>query len=43
MVGARLATIHELETVYGVADLYDMLEIHAVSGFNKYIANQPKK
>lgn len=35
VISLRMATLHELQTVYGVRDLYDMLEIAAVDGHNK--------
>jgi len=41
VISARLATLHDLDTVYGVADLYDMLEILAVDAYNQGIANKP--
>ena len=31
----RLATLHELQTVYGAQDLYTLLEILAVDAFNE--------
>jgi hypothetical protein len=34
------STIHELDTVYGVADLYKMLEIIEVDNFNQWVANK---
>jgi hypothetical protein len=34
-----LATLHELDTVYGLEDLYDMLEIMAVEAVNQEIAD----
>lgn len=40
VVSSRHATLHELGTVYGVKDLYDMLEIIAVDNFNHAMANQ---
>jgi len=36
-----LATLHELQTVYGVKDLYDMLEVALVDAYNNMIANRP--
>lgn len=38
----RLATMAELQTVYGVKDLYDMLEIIAVDAYNEYLARPTK-
>jgi len=37
---ARLATLHELDTVYGSRDLWDLLEINAVSNHNQQIAQK---
>ena len=34
LVSARLATLHELQTVYGPYDAYQMLEIHMVDQHN---------
>ena len=30
-----MATMHELDTVYGVEDLYDMLEVLSVDSHNR--------
>ena len=38
VVSSRLATMHELQTVYGFRDLYDLLEIIAVDNHNQRIA-----
>jgi hypothetical protein len=35
IVSSRLATLHELQTVYGLVDLWDMLEINAVDTHNQ--------
>jgi hypothetical protein len=37
VVSKGLATLHELDTVYGTQDLYDMLEIIAVDAHNERI------
>lgn len=34
MVSAGKATLHELQTVYGAVDLYDMIEIIQVDAHN---------
>lgn len=44
-VSLKMATLHELDTVYGVKDLYDLLEVAAIDGYNrrmiqKHIAKQ---
>lgn len=38
MVGEGYATLHEMQTVYGLKDLYDMLEMIAVRKINEQIA-----
>ena len=35
VISARLATLHELDTVYGLRDLWDMLEINTVDNHNQ--------
>lgn len=40
LISKRLATLHELDTVYGVRDAYDLLEVSAVDGYNEALANQ---
>lgn len=37
-----MATLHELDTVYGVQDLWDMLEVITVDAHNSRILNTPK-
>lgn len=39
----RLATKIELETVYGVEDLYDFLEIMAVDAHNRGVARRKRE
>ena len=34
------ATLNELDTVYGMEDLYDMLEVLSVDNHNKWVARQ---
>jgi len=34
VVSKRLATLHELQTVYGLEDLYDLLEIAVIDDHN---------
>jgi hypothetical protein len=38
VVGARLASLHELGTVYGLEGLWTLFEIHAVAQHNEYLA-----
>lgn len=42
VVSSRLATLTELQSVYGVRDLYDMLEIVNVDRYNTAVMNLPK-
>ncbi len=35
VVKSGLATLHDLQTVYGLEDLWDMLEIHSVAQYNE--------
>lgn len=39
MISAKLATLHELQTMYGTKDLYDLLEIAAVDAHNEWLAS----
>lgn len=39
VITANLATLHELDTVYGVADLYRLVEIATVNAFNEWVAS----
>ena len=40
VVSSKLATLHELDTVYGVEDLWILLEVNAVDRHNAYIASK---
>lgn len=42
VVSSRFATLTELQTVYGVRDLYDFLEIVNVDRYNTSVMNLPK-
>lgn len=42
VVSKHYATLHELQTVYGSKDLYDLLEVIAVDAHNIRILNKPK-
>jgi hypothetical protein len=35
-----MATLHELNTVYGQQDLHNMAEVVMVDSYNKYLANK---
>jgi hypothetical protein len=39
VVSRRLATLHELETVYGSQDLYDLMDIIMVDDYNQGVIN----
>ena len=39
VVGRRLATLHDLETIYGLEGMYDLLEIAGVDNENERRAN----
>lgn len=46
LVHAKMATLHELQSVYSVEDAYDMIEIVAVNchnerRINEYYARKP--
>ncbi|MFM0507653.1 transcription elongation factor GreA [Paraburkholderia sp. RL17-373-BIF-A] len=43
VVSRRLATLHELQTVYGAEDLYNLLEVIAVDSHNERELNKPRK
>jgi hypothetical protein len=40
VISSKLATLHELQTVYGVEDLYNLLEIVAVDNYNQMLASK---
>jgi hypothetical protein len=40
VISSRLATLHELDTVYGVGDLYMMLEVILVDNHNQWLASR---
>lgn len=42
MIGSGKATLHELQTVYGVKDLYNMLEVITIDAHNAQIS-APKR
>lgn len=37
-----LATLHELDTVYGTEDLWDLLEVHTVRTYNQHTLQEPR-
>jgi len=40
VIGARVATLHELQTIYGVEDLYDLIEVVMVDADNNRAAQE---
>lgn len=40
LISRGKATLYELQTVYGVHDAYQMLEVIAVDDYNQYIARK---
>ena len=44
LISRKLATLHELDTIYGTEDVYDMLEIIAVDNANsQWLHDHPEK
>jgi hypothetical protein len=43
VISSKLATLHELQTVYGVEDLYNLLEIVAVDNYNQMLASKAEE
>lgn len=42
-MSAKMATLHELQTVYGVADAYRLLEVLNVDMHNQQVARRHAK
>jgi hypothetical protein len=42
IVSSKLATLVELQTVLGVQDAYDLIEIISVDAHNHKVVNKPK-
>lgn len=40
IVSKRYATLHELKTVIGMAEAYDILEVISVDAYNNYLASK---
>lgn len=40
VISAGMATLHEIDTAYGLEDVFDMLEIIAIDIHNKNLLNQ---
>ncbi|WP_235996133.1 MULTISPECIES: transcription elongation factor GreA [Burkholderia] len=43
VLSRRLATLHELNTVYGQDDLHDLLEVIIVDSHNERIASEAER
>lgn len=43
LVSRGVASLHELDTVYGTQDMHDMIEVVAVDNANQRILNKPKE
>lgn len=39
-MSSKMATLYELQTIYGVEDVYDMLEVLNVDNHNQELANK---
>jgi len=37
VISSGKATLHELQTIYGIKDLYDLLEVLAVDSHNEWL------
>lgn len=42
LISRRYATLHELQTVYGTEDYYNLLEIAAVESFNRRVMSESR-
>ncbi len=42
IVSNKLATLHELQSVYGVGDLFQLCEVIAIDGYNRRVTAQAK-
>jgi len=40
LISKRICTLHELDTVYGLEDAYNMLEVVLVDSYNDALAAQ---
>lgn len=43
VVSSKLATLHELDTVYGTEDLWKLLEINTVDSYNQMVINKSQE
>lgn len=42
LISKGLCTLHELQTVYGTEDFYNLLEIAAVESYNRRVMAEPR-
>lgn len=42
VISMRMATMYELETVYGLEDAYNLVEIAVVDAHNRKLLNPPR-
>jgi hypothetical protein len=40
VISERLATLHELQSVYGVGDLFNICEVIAVAAYNRRVLSK---
>jgi len=43
VVSSKLATLYELDTLYGTEDLWRMLEINTVESYNQMVINRSQE
>lgn len=43
VVSSRLATLYELDSVYGVEDMWRLLEIITVDNYNRMVVNKSQE
>jgi hypothetical protein len=42
LLESKLATLHELDTVYGTEDMWDLLEVCTVHNYNERVSREEK-
>lgn len=42
VISAKMATLHECQTIYSIQDIYDLAEIISIDANNQRIANKKK-
>ncbi|PYZ35407.1 transglycosylase [Enterobacter cloacae complex sp.] len=43
IISSKLATLYELDTVYGTEDLWRLLEINTVDNYNQMVINRAQE